>query len=143
MAALFFVSINPNPLSAKDERVPLPVNVASKAYKIEIESIYDADTITCDISLNFGVILDDQKIRLYRINAFEVRGDDKEKGIRAKNRLVELLADKEVYLVPVKFKTRDGYKKGKYGRWLAELYVNGVNINDLLVKEGHAVFVDY
>ena len=31
---------------------------------------------------------------------------------------------------------------GKYGRVLGEFYINGVNINELMVKEGHAVKYD-
>lgn len=128
---------------AETKQVPITADPPSRAYSLKIEKIYDADTITVDIDLGFGVILDDQKIRFYRINAWEIRGADKEKGLAAKVRLQEMLLNKKVYLMPVKFKTKSGFKKGKYGRWLGEIYVDGVNINDKLVKEGHAKYQDY
>ena len=34
------------------------------------------------------------------------------------------------------------YGSGKYGRVLGELYINDVNINELMVDEGHAVKYD-
>ena len=34
-------------------------------------------------------------------------------------------------------------KKGKYGRWLASVIHEGTNINDWLVKQGHAVVAHY
>ena len=34
-------------------------------------------------------------------------------------------------------------KKGKYGRYLAEIWLDGENINDLLVMNGLAEFKDY
>ena len=54
-------------------------------YKAKVTNIYDGDTITCNIDCGFGVILRKQKIRLYGINTPEVRGEDKEKGIKIRD----------------------------------------------------------
>ena len=34
-------------------------------------------------------------------------------------------------------------KKGKFGRYLVELWLDGVNLNDELVRLGLAEYVDY
>jgi len=73
---------------------------------------------------------------MYGINAPETRTRNKEekaKGKAAKKRLAELLMKANMKCV-MKY-----YGDGKFGRPLGELFVNGVNLNQLLVKEGHAV----
>ena len=44
-------------------------------YNAFVTSVYDGDTITCNIDCGFGVILQKQKIRLYGLNTPEMRGD--------------------------------------------------------------------
>ena len=44
----------------------------------------DGDTIVADLSLGLGVVLDDQYIRFYGIDAWETRGQEKAKGLLAK-----------------------------------------------------------
>jgi micrococcal nuclease len=34
-------------------------------------------------------------------------------------------------------------RKGKYGRFIAEIWLDGENVNDRLVAEGHAVYREY
>ncbi|HFD87662.1 MAG TPA: hypothetical protein ENJ35_08300, partial [Gammaproteobacteria bacterium] len=34
-------------------------------------------------------------------------------------------------------------KKGKYGRYIAEILLDGININDALVSNGYAQYRDY
>ena len=52
-----------------------------------------------------------------------------------------VILEKEILLQTIKD------KKGKYGRYLGELWVKQgrrmVNVNDLLVAEGYAKFVEY
>ena len=111
--------------------------------------VVDGDTIDCDIDLGFGVWMKNQRVRLYGINAPETRTKDlveKEAGERAKLRLIAMMSDKFL-LTSVKD------KKGKFGRILGIINVpqtkildkNGkktkhifVDVNKLLVKEGHA-----
>lgn len=120
------------------------MHIEAPAYEITVESVYDADTLTVDIPVGFGVILNDQKIRLHRIDAWEVRGDEREKGLLAKGRMLEVLnGAKKVVLKPVPYATKPDFKKGKYGRWLAEIFADGKNVNDLLVEEGHAEYKEY
>ena len=104
-------------------------------YKANVISVYDGDTITCNIDLGFGIIIKKQKIRLYGINTPELRGDDKEKekGIIARDKVRELINGKEIILQSIKD------KKGKYGRWLGIIYINNININDWLIENNYAV----
>ena len=100
-------------------------------YKATCVSVYDGDTVTLDISLGFGVTMR-EKIRLLGINTPEVRGKERELGLISRDRLRELIDYKDVIIVTHKD------KGGKYGRLLATIYLDGVNINQQLVDEGLA-----
>ena len=100
-----------------------------------MKSIYDADTIRVDIDLGFRTWKVNEQLRLARINAPEVRGEEKEKGIAARNALRELIDGKEIRI--------ETEKTGKYGRYIAEIEFEGKNINDWLVESGHAKYKDY
>lgn len=108
-------------------------------YKARVISIYDGDTMRVDIDLGFGVWMKNQSIRWLKIDAWELRGEEYEKGILARDRVRELILDKEVILKTYKD------EKGKYGRWLAEVYLPDVelkwenSINKQLITEGHAL----
>ena len=106
-------------------------------YKAFVTSVYDGDTITCDIDCGFGVVLKKQKIRLYGLNAPEVRGESKELGIITRDKLRERILNKDIYLKTIKD------KKGKYGRYIATIYIETENINDWLVENNLAVKAEY
>jgi micrococcal nuclease len=107
-------------------------------YNAKVISVYDADTMRVDIDLGFGVWLKNQVIRWLKIDAWEVRGEEHDKGILARDRVRELILGKEVILKTYKD------EKGKYGRWLAEVYNPEVALewensyNQQLINEGHA-----
>ena len=102
-------------------------------YRAFVRKVYDGDTITVDIDLGFDVILKDQKIRLVRINAPEVRGKERPEGLKSRDALRSKVGNRWV-----KIKTQKD-KKGKYGRWLGEIWLEDLCINDWLLSEGHAV----
>ena len=102
-------------------------------YKAIVTSVYDGDTITCDIDLGFNVVLKKQKIRFYGIDTPELRGGDKKKGIIVRDKVRELILDKEIILESVKD------KKGKYGRWLGIIHIDNMNLNEWLLKNDFAV----
>lgn len=107
-------------------------------YKVKLERVVDGDTVDVIVDLGFDVHWK-TRIRLYGINAPETRTrdlDEKEKGLSAKERLIELLPE-EFYI------RSEDYDRGKYGRVLATLYVKNekdgvININEQLILEGHA-----
>jgi len=101
-------------------------------YRAYVRKIYDGDTITVDIDLGFDIILHKQKIRLTKINAPEVRGPEREVGLKSRDALREKIGNKWVVL-----KTAQD-KKGKYGRWLGELWIDDACVNDWMIAEGHA-----
>ncbi|NIB44855.1 thermonuclease family protein [Pseudomaricurvus alkylphenolicus] len=101
-------------------------------YSATVTGVYDGDTVTVDIDLGLGVWLRGQKIRLFGINAPEVRGKSRSAGIDARDWLRSEILGQSVVLNTIKDKT------GKYGRWLAVVRKNGVSINDKLVSTGHA-----
>jgi micrococcal nuclease len=95
--------------------------------------VYDGDTLTADIDLGFSVVLRRQSIRLARINAPEVRGTSAEMGIRSRDALRDRVLGKDVLLRTIKD------SREKYGRWLGEVWVDGVCVNDWLLSEGLAL----
>jgi len=106
-------------------------------YMAHITAVYDGDTVTANIDLGMGVWKNKEKLRLHRINAPEVRGDSKEQGLVSRDWLRDRILDKHVMIRT----THD--KKGKYGRYLAEIWHDGENLSDLLVTKGLAAYKDY
>jgi len=107
-------------------------------YHAVVRSVYDADTIRADIDLGCKVWLRDEPLRLWGINAPEVRGDERQQGIKARDWLRERLPEGKEITIKTHKDT-----KGKYGRWLATLFLDGVNLNAALVEYGHAIKADY
>ena len=56
-------------------------------YRAYVSRVYDGDTITVDIDLGFGIVFKSQKIRLVRINAPEIRGDERQTGLVSRDAL--------------------------------------------------------
>lgn len=111
-------------------------------YKAKIISVYDGDTCRADIDLGLKVWINNEKLRLLRINAPELRGDEREEGLKSRDFLREQIADKEVILQTHKD------KQGKYGRYLAEIWVTDAqgewhNVNDRMVEKRYAEYKDY
>ena len=108
-------------------------------YRAIVTKIYDGDTITVDLDLGFGIWKKKQSLRLGRIEAAEVRGEERELGLKVRDTLREWLPlGSEVIVKTNKDKT------GKYGRYLAEVFSTvyqpddlPLSINDrLLLEEG-------
>jgi len=102
-------------------------------YKAKLLKVIDGDTIDVMIDLGFDTWIK-TRLRLYGINAPESRTRDKaekELGLKAKEEVREYLT-KDLTLI-VK-------EKGKYGRYLAEVYPSNkkMSINDHLLKLGLA-----
>ena len=108
-------------------------------YKAIITKVYDGDTLTADVDLGFKMWAKKIKLRLIGIDTPEIRTKDlKEKAlaIKARDRVRELCLGKEVVIT-----TR---KKGKYGRWLASVYIEDgdLDIARFLIDEGLAELYD-
>lgn len=108
-------------------------------YKAKVLEVYDADTIRVEINLGFGLTWrgsDNRgvEIRLFGINAPEMKGVEKDKGTISRNKLREQLLNTEITLKTIKDKSE------KFGRYLGIILKDdGTNINDWLVNEGLAI----
>ena len=112
-------------------------------YNIKLDRVVDGDTIDAIIDLGFNVSVK-KRVRFSGVNAPESRTRDleeKARGLAAKDRVKQLLeGTNRIQLT--------SHGVGKYGRCLGELHVDVidgkenltmVSINELLIKEGHAV----
>lgn len=106
-------------------------------YRATIIKVVDGDTIHLEIDLGFD-IRQKTTVRLFGINTPELRGDNKEGGAKAKERVKELLPEGTIVRI-----TTEKDRKEKYGRYLAIIYLNTSaseydTINNLLIGEGLA-----
>ncbi|MFQ5649113.1 MAG: thermonuclease family protein [bacterium] len=111
-------------------------------YRATIISVYDGDTVRADIDLGLKTWVKNEKLRLARINAPELRGDEREAGLAARDFLRDKILEHDVIIETLKD------KKGKYGRYLVEIWLEqegeeSINVNDLMVEAGHADYHDY
>ena len=99
--------------------------------------VVDGDTIDADIELGFSVFMRD-RIRLMGIDTPESRTrnlQEKSWGMAAKHRLIELLAETDGEFTLV---TED-MEKGKFGRVLGTIEINGKDANQTLIEENFAI----
>ena len=101
-------------------------------YRAIVVSVYDGDTIRVDWDLGASIWMRNEPIRLYGINAPEVRGEERPEGLVARDWLREKLIGKSVIMRTIKD------AKGKYGRYLGIIYLDGENINEALIEAGMA-----
>ena len=76
------------------------------------------------------------------VQALANLGDEKAAGIKSRDFLRLLISGREILIET----QRD--KKGKYGRYLGEVYLSDkqggyINVNDYLVEEGYAEYAEY
>ena len=112
------------------------IGVKMYEYKAIIRRVVDGDTVDITLDLGFDILYNN-RIRLYGIDTPETRTRDLEEkklGQAAKERVRELCPVGCTVMVKT---TKDG--RGKFGRILGEIYVGDVNVNKLLIEEGHAI----
>ena len=104
-------------------------------YNAKCLRVVDGDTVDATVDLGFDT-WKKIRIRLVGINTPESRTRDleeKARGLAAKNFLIDLLKKHNNEFV------LHSQGVGKYGRCLGNLFLGEVNVNDLLINEGHAV----
>jgi len=115
--------------------------------RAKIVRLVDGDTVDVDIDLGMAITTR-QRLRLFGINTPEVRGPEKVAGHAATQHLADLLVqfrhEGEWDIVVKTYKD----KKGKYGRYLADLIGEDeggdeINLNERMVSDGHAVVAMY
>lgn len=100
-------------------------------YNAEVYRVIDGDTIVCDVDLGF-FITQRMVFRLYGINCPEIVGTERAKGLESKEYMQTRIEGKQIII-----KTHKD-KKEKYGRYLAEIYLDGFLINEELLTKGLA-----
>ena len=100
---------------------------------LAVTKVVDGDTVDVLLDLGFN-IRHKVRVRLADINAPEPRGETREKGIAARERLRELMSE-GMRQGDLSVFTK---KTGKYGRWLGHFYTTNKNINMRMVTEGFA-----
>lgn len=83
-------------------------------YVAKVNRVVDGDTFDCKVDLGFEITIK-QRFRLRNIDTPEVRGEEREDGLRVKEHVKDLIENKEVLV--------ETFKLGKYGRYVVEIYV--------------------
>lgn len=118
---------------------------------VEVVKVVDGDSVHLrlrkryEFNVDFGfkikdlIVHEKETTRLFRLSGIdtpELRGDEREDGLKAKAELARLLSLGSL--------TVETHKTGKYGRYLATIHVAAdgydvpLNINEQLVKTGFA-----
>jgi micrococcal nuclease len=101
------------------------------AYKAKVVRVVDGDTLILDADLGFHTSTR-IKVRLARVNAPELHGPFAAAGAASKQFLEELLTYDMTVIISTK-------KTDIFGRWLAEVWLDGGNISDLMLQKSLAV----
>ena len=105
-------------------------------YACKVERVVDGDTV--DVVLNLGFdIMYKSRVRLYGIDTPESRTrnlDEKARGKMAGAFLKNKIDSGEKVVIQTKLKD----SRGKFGRVLGNIIVDGININQLMIDNYHA-----
>jgi len=106
-------------------------------YNCKVEKIVDGDTIDVVLDLGFDILYK-SRVRLYGIDTPESRTRNLDEKVRGKMASAFLKkAKEEGEKVCIQTKLKDS--RGKFGRVLGDVVVDGVNINQSMVDNHHAV----
>ena len=110
-------------------------------YRARIVRVIDGDTVEAEVDLGFH-ISSRMMLRLFGINAPEIKGPTRPEGLSARDYLTHLIqthtnGNSELIIRTQKDATE------KYGRLLATLVAGDVNLNEALIAGGHAVVAMY
>ncbi len=108
--------------------------MAHNKYPVKLLSVYDGDTLTILVDLWPGQWIK-AKLRLNGIDTPEKRTRsvcEKAMALAVRELLVSFLDGKELYITDV--------FNGKYaGRVIGDLYADGINVSEYLLKSGYAI----
>ena len=103
-------------------------------YRVKDLRVIDGDSFEFTAQLGFGVTFE-MMVRLKDFNTAETNTDE---GRKAKQYAQGVLVNCNDIVVKT-YKTskfNDLDKKGKYGRWLADVFVYGVDLKDIYIERG-------
>jgi len=105
-------------------------------YSCTVERVVDGDTIDVVLDLGFDILYK-SRVRLYGIDTPESRTrnlDEKARGKMASAFLKEAIDNGAKVVIQTKLKD----SRGKFGRVLGDVVVDGVNINQAMIDNYHA-----
>ena len=123
--------------------IAMPVtSLADKTYGSviisEVTSIYDGDTFRANIPDYPPIIGQHMSIRINGVDTPEMRGKcEQEKMLARKAKQYTVTALRNAKTIELR-----NLQRGKYFRIVADVYADGVNVGDQLIKEGLAVVYD-
>lgn len=114
-----------------------PQNINVYQYWAQINKIVDGDTYDLNISMGFNTSIN-ERFRLLGIDTPETYGVKKnsteyKKGKAATDFVKTIIKAKDWIEVSVYFG-----RKEKYGRWLCEIFKDGISLNEQLLVNAHA-----
>ena len=107
-----------------------------RKYPCHLIKVIDGDSFIADIDLGFDIVLKSQSVRLDGIDTPELHSSDpveQKQALLSKQALIDLISSSNLIL-QVSKNDRD-----KYGRILAIMISNGVNVNEHLSLHNYAV----
>ena len=105
-------------------------------YACKVERVVDGDTVDCVMDLGFDILYK-CRVRLFGIDTPESRTrnlDEKARGKMAGAFLKNKIDAGEKIVIQTKLKD----SRGKFGRVLGNIIVDGININQLMIDNYHA-----
>jgi len=108
-------------------------------YRAHVVDVYDGDTFRANVDLGMNVMLkaSGQSFRLAIVDTPEIQGEEREDGLVVRDYVRDIILDKDVVIQTEKW--------GKYGRWLAWVFVEdsgilqpGESLNEHLLRIGYA-----
>ena len=106
-------------------------------YSCKVDRVVDGDTVDVVLDLGFDILFK-SRVRLYGIDTPESRTrdlDEKARGKMAGAYLKEAVDNGTKVVIETKLKD----SRGKYGRVLGNVVVDGVNINEAMIENSLAV----
>jgi len=105
-------------------------------YKCEVIKVVDGDTVDVNIDVGFS-IFHKARVRMYGMDTPESRTrdlDEKARGLISKQFIVDKVANAKEIIIKTQ---KDG--KGKFGRVLGKIFIDGENINQSMIDQSLAV----
>ncbi len=105
-------------------------------YSCTVDRVVDGDTIDVILDLGFDIMFK-SRVRLYGIDTPESRTRDKDEKVRGKmagSFLKEAIDNGNKVVIQTKLKD----SRGKFGRVLGDVVVDGININQSMIDNYHA-----
>jgi micrococcal nuclease len=111
----------------------METNIKPYCYNATIINVVDGDTVDARIDVGFKVYMT-HRLRLLGVNTPELHDPDIED--RKKAQVAKEFLERDLLNKAVLIETK---KADAFGRYLATIYLDGVNFNQTLIKDGYAV----